>query len=107
MLILNLTPHAIHVNGNTIEPDSSYPIPRISMNRIKVGEVHGISLYKNITGETENLPNEQDGVLYIVSALVRINNPYRFDLISPGNLIRDNDGNVIGCDGFDINTSIT
>jgi hypothetical protein len=107
MLLINLTPHAIHVNGNTIEPDKSYPIPRISMSRTKVDEFHGIPIYTNLIGNTENLPDKQDGVCYIVSTLVRINNPNRFDLISPGNLIRDDKGNIIGCDGFDINTSIT
>lgn len=106
-MLVNLTPHAIHVNGNTIDPDKSYPIPRISMNRTKIGEIHGIPLYKNVTGGTDNLPEEQDGVLYIVSALVRLANPNRLDLVSPGNLIRDDKGNVIGSDGFDINTSIT
>lgn len=107
MLLINLTPHTIHVNGSSIEPDKSYQVPRISMNRTKVGEVHGIPLYENITGTTENLPEKQDGVLFIVSALVRLGNKDRLDLVSPGNLIRDDKGNIIGCDGFDINTLIT
>ena len=107
MLLVNLTPHAIHVNGNTIEPDKSYPVPRISMERTKVWEVHGIPLYKNITGETIDLPDKQSGVLYIVSALVRLANRDRLDFVSPGNLIRDDKGVIIGSDGFDINTPIT
>lgn len=104
MLLVNLTPHSINVNGNSIPSDKdSYTIPRVDMNRTQVNSIHGIPIYNNVIGEVKDLPVENDGVFYIVSALVRLACPHRKDLLSPGNLIRDNDGNIIGCDGFDSN----
>mgnify|MGYP000713538661 CR=1 FL=1 len=46
-------------------------------------------------GEPSELPAEQPDTLYIVSSLYRTRNP-RHDLVSPGPLKRDADGNPIG-----------
>lgn len=99
-MIINLTPHAVNASGVTFAPSGT--IARVNVTRVQVATVEGVPVYRGSYGETVNLP-APDGNLYIVSALVRNANPGRADLLSPGNLIRDEKGNVIGCDGFDTN----
>jgi len=48
-------------------------------------------------GRVEGLPEPETGVLYLVSAVVRAAVPGRADVASPGDLVRDGEGNVIGC----------
>lgn len=42
----------------------------------------------------------EEGIYLLVSAMVREALPLRKDLVSPGQLLRDDDGNVIGCLGL-------
>ena len=86
----------------TVEP-SAMPAPRVSMSRKPCGAKDGINLYENTIGEALNLPSPAPGVLYVVSALVRLACPDRKDFASPGNLLRNSEGVIIGCDGLDVN----
>ena len=67
------------------------------------GEVNGIALSRVTFGEVTGLPDPVEGTLYIVSALVRSALPARTDLASPGDLVRDAAGAVIGCKGLIVN----
>ena len=49
------------------------------------------------------IDDEQPDVLLIVSAMVRQALPDRKDLASPGDLVRDENGAVIGCGNLIIN----
>jgi len=100
-IIKNMTPHEIVVNGTPFK--ASGQVARVSVIRVKVQEEQGISLYHSEFGEVENLPPKEDGVLLLVSAMVRLSLPNRNDLLSPGTLIRDEKGVPIGCDGLDCN----
>ncbi len=103
MPIINLTPHTIRIiNSETHEIQSSGTV-RISEVTIPVGEFEGISLVKKTYGKAEGLPEPTKGMLYIVSAMVRAAYPERNDLASPGDLIRDDAGNVIGCRNLVVN----
>ncbi len=62
-----------------------------------------IPVFRTTFGEVEGLPEPQDDTLYIVSLLVRRARPYRGDLLSPGQLIRDAEGRPIGCKGLAAN----
>lgn len=53
-------------------------------------------------GEVEGLPDEESGVRYIVSRLVKSALPERGDLIVPADLIRDASGQIIGCRAFEV-----
>lgn len=113
MAFMNCTPHDIKVvgtDGVKIFPKSGTVI-RISSRRHLVGNVNGVDLYSNVFGKPETvvdgvatpgLPPPQEGVLVIVSGIVRDKCPDRFDFISPGDQVRDENGVVIGCRGFDI-----
>jgi len=51
----------------------------------------------------EHPADQPESTMYIVSALVRLALPGRDDLASPGELIRDDKGQPIGCKGLVIN----
>ena len=46
------------------------------------------------------LPNEQEGVLYIVSRITAEALPNRDDLLMVDGTVRDDGGRIIGCTGF-------
>ena len=106
--IINLTPHDVHVllgpscavfsqTGNiarvvqTLEHVTNLNLMEdkvcIPVHRVKYGAVDG-------------LPEPKDNVVYIVSAIVKNAVPNRKDLLSPGEVVRDKQGNIIGCNGF-------
>lgn len=100
-MFINLTPHTVNiVNGPSIP---STGIARCSTTSTNVGEHEGITLTCVTYGAVEGLPEPQEGVIYIVSALVRAAVPNRRDVASPGELARDSAGNVIGCRNLVVN----
>ena len=103
---LNLTPHVVRVlkqDGSFMKIEPCGIVPRLSAQSVKVGTNLDVPIFKTVFGETKDLPNKRDNILLIVSAMVRTANPTRDDLVSPKELIRDDNGNIIGCEGFDVN----
>jgi len=98
--IINLTPHAIRV-GDQVIPSSG--TVRVSEVTLLAGEFNGIPLVRKVYGNVEGLPEPQPDTLFIVSTIVRFALPEREDLASPGDLVRDENGNVIGCKNLVIN----
>lgn len=105
MNIQNYTPHPIKVVNpdKTITEFASQGIARCAVKSEKVAEFGGIPCFATKYGEIENLPAQKPQTALIVSALVRTQLPDRLDLLSPSGLVRDDKGNVIGCQGFDTN----
>ena len=104
MKFVNLTPHDITVvvNGKTTVFPKTETVARCEMVRDKVDVINGIPIYATRYGNVTNLPPMQKNVIYIVSAMVKEKEYTRHDLVSPGNLIRDDRGVVTGCDGFHV-----
>jgi hypothetical protein len=100
-VIRNLTPHAIVINGS-IFPVSGI-VPRLIQTSVGAGSFDSITLIRTGYGSVYDLPNEEDGTLLIVSAMVRTALPNRTDLASPGDLIRDEAGNITGCKNLIVN----
>jgi hypothetical protein len=103
--LINLTPHDIKVktqDGFVTIPKSGQ-IARVDVSRSATVLLNDIQIFKPTFGNVIGLPPVQDGKAYIVSAMVRGAVPDRIDVVSPGILIRDGDGNVVGCDGLDCN----
>ena len=100
-MIRNLTPHEIKILNKEI-PSSG--IARVSQILTFADTFDGVDLmiaqYENVV----DLPDPQDNTLFIVSAMVRNACADRFDLASPGDLIRDDSGNIIGCKNLIINS---
>ena len=120
MSLINLTPHPIRVYGGpipdqinpddyepilVIEPDPDLPPARIGT--IELGTQHeglGIPVeyveYTAHGGLVHSLPKRQDGVWYVVSLVVAMQQTYvygRPDLLVPYLEVRNMDGTMIGC----------
>jgi hypothetical protein len=115
MNVVNLTPHAINVQRDdgafvTFPPSGSvarvetvttpvYVMERsLAMRELALADGVLVSVQK--FGEVTGLPEPEDGTLYIVSAMVRTAVPHRRDVLSPGELIRNDAGQPIGCAGL-------
>lgn len=97
---INLTPHDITLvanDGDTLVIKKSGDIARLSSQNIVVDTWDNIPLVRTTFGDTTGLPDKKHNTFFIVSALVRQANSDRDDLVSPGDLVRDDGGNVIGC----------
>jgi len=104
MKFINLTPHDITVilnaDGGSKTLPKSGTIARVSQVTAVARTVDGINISTATFGSVVGLPERADDTLYIVSAMVKSAAGERRDLVSPGELVRDDSGNVIGCKGF-------
>lgn len=98
---VNLTPHSIVIfddAGNTIlTVEPSGQIARCNVTREKIGNVNGIPINKSRFGKVENLPEPQEGTIFIVSALTAQAVPEREDVFITDDAVRDEQGRIIGC----------
>jgi len=100
--LINLNAHAINIqiNGQEIILAPSGTIARVSTKSVQVNTltVNGIEIpvFKTVYGEIENLPEPQDGIVYIASTLLaQLAN--RSDVVSPdtfNGVIRNEKGQV-------------
>ena len=101
---MNLTPHAINVVEEDGSPVATFPKSGIVARRKQflnfVANIGGVDTYASTFGEVEGLPPQHAGTGLIVSGIVRAARPERGDLYQPGRLIRDEEGNPIGCVGL-------
>ena len=108
MKFVNLTPHDITV----VLPDTQTEnnrrrvfhrdgtVARVSQIATVVETIDDIVISTVKFGSVVGLPKPVDGIRFIVSSMVKSAEPNRTDLVSPGDLVRDENGNVIGCKGF-------
>ena len=102
MLLKNFTPHnvVIVINETKIVIPSD-GIARVTETKSATPsiDVDGVVIETFISsfGEVENLPPQEEGVMVIVSALVASAAKGRDDLLVPGELVRDDGGNIVGC----------
>jgi hypothetical protein len=102
MAFVNLTPHPIViVDGPTVPPSGT--VARVTSSSINVRIIDGVAFSRVSFGEVVGLPDPVPGDTFIVSAMVRSAVPHRDDVASPGDLVRDDAGNVIGCRGLIVN----
>lgn len=106
--LINLTPHALKVfaaDGKTLVKEilASGTVPRCQQVNTLLKEEEGVGFYATSYGEVVGLPEPKKDTLLIVSFMVRQALPERKDLLSPGDLVRDESGQIIGCKGFFVN----
>ena len=99
-MLINLTAHTItEVTTGAIIPPSGR-VARVKSSTKKVASFVGYPIFESTFGQVEGLPEPQEGVMYIVSALCLRACPERDDLLSPGNVMRSEEGKIVGCIGF-------
>lgn len=111
MRFINLCPHAI----NIVRPEGAVSFPpsgRVARIKFKADDVDPVLIghvqvpVEGMTVEgIDGLPDaDTEGeTIYIVSAMVRMYAQAkigRTDVVSPGGLVRDEDGRVVGCTKF-------
>ena len=103
MKLKNLTPHNVVI---VIDEITNIVIPSDGIARVSETktitpsiDVDGVIIetFSSAFGEVENLPPKEEGVMVIVSALVASAAKGRDDLLVPGELVRDDGGNIVGC----------
>ena len=99
--IINLTPHVINILSGNIVPSGT--VARVTEIATSAGQFDGIELVHKAYGDVIDLPEPKKGVLYIVSAMVRLALPTRTDLASPGDQIRNSSGQIVGVKNLVIN----
>lgn len=103
MDFINLTPHQISIvrdDESVLIVPPSGTVCRVTTTRTPVDTIDGVVIYRTAFGKIDYIPPKIDGTMYIVSALVKAALPSRYDIVSPGDLVRDDGGNVIGCKGL-------
>jgi hypothetical protein len=98
--IINATPHAVKVvddNGSVVKEFPPEILVRVSSSTEVIGTLAGVPISHTTYGDVEGLPEEAQGVYYIVSAMVRAALPDRKDLLVPSQQVRDDAGRVVGC----------
>ena len=105
----NLTPHALNVRtldgAVVVIPPAEDGAARVIYDRLPPEQtnLNGHEIAVAVAGsprEIIGLPEPEPGVVYIVAKAVADAAPHRGDLMSPGRLLRAEDGTVIGCDGL-------
>jgi len=103
-MFINLTPHTVVImDGETISIAPSGTVARCASVATPVGSFDEVPLSRTTYGAVEGLPAPEPGTMFVVSALVRLACPDRWDLGSPGDLVRDGAGAVVGCRGLVVN----
>lgn len=104
MRLVNLTPHAVTLiasNGSQVVVQPSGSLARVATTEKVVGntEIEGLEFPIVATqfGEVQGLPEQEEGTMYLVSALVKEAAAARGDLVSPGAQVRNEQGQVVGC----------
>ncbi len=98
-MIINYTPHTI----NEVTTGKSYPsngVARVeSQTHWLKNTIDDVPLCTTKLGEVQGLPGFVEDTYIIVSGLV-FDASNRVDLLAPGMLVRDDNGQPIGCNGF-------
>lgn len=98
--LINLTPHDVQIwDGERLihRIPAEETSARCKENVKPTGEFVKIPLVELSYAEVDGLPEEKSNVIYIVSVLVAQQFPNRRDLLVPYDLVRNENGSIIGC----------
>ncbi len=100
--LYNLTQHYIRLyrpDGTALELAPSGKVARVASAPEIIGEVEGVPVLYTTYGQALNLPDPQEGVLYITSSMVA-EVVKRADVVSPDtsprSAVRDEHGKLLG-----------
>lgn len=101
--IINLTPRNVTLllEKETITVIASGKTARAAVKRDPIGTLNGnIPVHRVSFGAPVDLPDAESGKAYIVSEITARSAPDRHDLYCPDELVRDDEGYIIGCKGL-------
>lgn len=98
-MFINLTPHEVRIitDNEVLAIPPSGTVARCEQTEEVVGEIEGVRVTQLVMGELVGLPPASEGVTYIVSHIVLQAAAQRHDLVKPGELVRNEAGDIIGC----------
>ena len=102
---VNATPHVLNIvcaDGSIREIAPSGIVPRLAQTRLVSHILDGIEIFRVQMGALEGMPDEDGETVFVVSRMVLDSIPERGDMLSPGELVRDSAGKVIGCKGLSL-----
>lgn len=102
MSLINMTPHAVNIcdaEGVIVKviPASGNLIRLAQFTVPQNYTIDDVPVTKSTYSEPNGLPEYELGTFYIVSQLVKSACPDREDLLVPAEMVRDKEGNIIGC----------
>jgi len=102
-MLINLTPHALNIEGLDPIPPSGQ-VARVTTTHRDIGTREGVRLRMQVRGLVEGLPPPQEGITYIVSGMVleALAGTRRADVVAPDtgpDAIRHN-GQIVAVRGF-------
>ena len=103
--LINLTPHVLNIvaaDGSIVDIQPSGNIARVSSTSAIVATVNGINVSQQTFGDVTGLPVAQDGVILIVSRMVKDRAANRADVMVPGAPVRDAEGKIVGANGLSL-----
>ena len=105
-MLVNLTPHDIVIrlsDGDRVIPASG-TVARVSTSQVPAGTIDGIPVSAQTFGQIEGLPEPQEGVTFIVSAIVlaAAKSIGRTDVVAPdtARAIRNDAGQIVAVPGL-------
>ena len=104
--VYNLTPHNLNIidsDGNVTVVSASGAIARVGTTEVLVGRLGKINVVQRHFNDVDwgfDMPQMKKDTVYIVSSLVASAIKDRHDILVPGNLVRNNEGQPIGCQGL-------
>jgi len=100
--LVNLTPHDITllIPGGRRDVPRSGTVARVVTEAFDCAPIARVrSVRLTPTGVVEGLPDPVVGTVFIASAMAA-SVAKRADVVSPGHLVRDDEGRVIGCESL-------
>ncbi len=104
--LVNLTPHPVTLvreDGCVVELSAAPKdkVPRCTETVQQVGEIEAgdlrIPVIRKSLGQVDNLPDPEEGTVFIVPLAVAQAARHRGDLLVPNDTVRDEQGKIIGC----------
>lgn len=102
--VVNLTPHAVNLCDEDGNIFATYPasgtVARCEKSQVQVGTLNGTPIFSVKMGEVYDLPEPRDNTVFIVSRITADAVPERTDVFCTNGLVRDDDGQPVGCTSF-------
>lgn len=106
MQIINLTPHDINVvkgDDDIVTFPRTGTVARVAQSSSQINMPGAnVPFTRSAFGDVTDLPAPAQDTYYIVSRMVADAAKDRTDLVVPNGLVRDDAGNIIGCQSLDL-----